>query len=168
MLAARAQTKKAYTLDRSTWEVHVGLGHRAYINSKEGVLRGTASLNYNWRIHKYWDIKTGFDVIYWGTVYEGSPTLPNTYEKGYLLRSTSYEHFAYALFLGGDFKMGRTTFQTGYGHYLYFKTMDLWNVKGFYKAGFRYQLSAHLSAGFFLRAHANEADYIDFGFGYKF
>lgn len=155
--------QKQYTLNRNTVEVHVGIGRRALINSRQGVFRGTASLNYNWRIHKYWDIKTGLDVIYWNTVYKGLPNDP-----GYLLRSTSYEHFAYALFVGGDFKMDRVTFQTGVGYYLYFKTLDLWNVKYYTKIGLRYQLTKHLSTGFFLRAHANEADYMDFGIGYKF
>jgi len=163
MLLATIDSHAQYGLQKSTWELHAGAGWRARINSKEGTFRSTISFNRNWRLSKFIDLKTGFDAIYWDVVYTGLANDP-----GYFLRSTSYDHWAYAIFIGGDFKMHRAIFQTGYGRYLYYNTLDIWNVKYYTKLGFRYQVTPHVSVGMFLRAHAYEADYMDFGIGYKF
>ena len=163
MLSSIQTTHAQKLLERNTFEIDLGIGKRAYINSKDGVLRGTASLNYNWRVHKIIDIKTGFDAIYWDIPYQDRPNDP-----GYLITSTSYEHFAYAFVLGFDLKMRRTTFQYGLGRYLYYKQLAAYDYDYYSKLGFRYQLTEHFNAGFFLRAHSYIADYIDFGIGYKF
>ena len=156
------------SLERSHFEVNLGLGRRAYINSKDAQLRGMASLNYVHRINTVFYLKTGLDVNYWDHKFDGNFAGP-----GYQLIATSYEHFAYAWFVGGEIAMNRVIFQVGAAWYLYFKhlpTQEIFNrdVNYYTKIGFKYLITKNLNAGFFLKAHSYEADYMDFGLGYKF
>lgn len=156
------------SLNRSHAEFNLGLGRRAYINSKEAQLRGMASLNYVYRINDVFYLKTGLDINYWDHKFDGNFNGP-----GYQLIATSYEHFAYAWFLGGEIVMNRVIFQGGAARYLYFKhlpTKEIFNreVNYYTKIGFKYLITKNLYAGFFLKAHSYEADYMDFGIGVKF
>ncbi len=148
--------------DRSHFELNLGIGKRAYINSNKGILKGTFSTNYNWRIHEVIDLKTGIDVMYWDITYQPDKGI------GYLNSGSSYEHFAYAFFTGIDFKMNKLLLQFGVGRYLYYKSIPNYNLKYYSKMGFKYMITDHLTAGFFLKAHSYEADYLDFSLGWKF
>lgn len=150
-------------LERNTLELGLGMGKRAYVNSKKGVMRGTASLNYNIRLNRFWDLKLGGDAIYWDIKYKGG----NFYDSGYLLSASNYEHWAYAVTVGSDFKMGRLIFTNSVGRYLYFKHLEAYNIQYYTKVGFRYLITRNLTAGVFLRAHSYEADYMDFGISFK-
>lgn len=149
-------------LIRSHFELNLGIGRRAYINSHDYVLRGMSSVNYVQKINNVFYLKTGYDLNYWDVTYD-----PVT-NKGYLLRATSYEHFAHAWFLGGEIAMNKVIFQGGYARYFYFKQLPQYNIKGYTKIGFKYLITKNLYAGFFLKAHSYEADYMDFGLGMKF
>ena len=149
------------SLQRSHFDMNVGIGRRAYINSHEGVVKGMASINYVQKINNVFYLKTGLDAMYWDVTYYA------TTGKGYLLTSTSYEHFAYAWFLGGEIVMNKVVFQGGMSKYLYFKHLSQYDVNYFSKIGFKYLITPRLNVGFFLKAHSYEADYMDFGIGLK-
>jgi hypothetical protein len=148
-------------LERSTFEVGGGIGRRAFIDSKTAMLRGTVSSYYNLRLHKLWDLKLGADAIYWDITYKGN----FNNDPGYMIRVSSYEHWAYAAVMGYDFKMNRLIFTGAVGRYLHFN--GLYDLKYYTKVGFRYLITPHLTGGFYMRAHSNEADYIDFGLSIK-
>lgn len=150
-------------LNRNTFELVLGAGRRAYINSKKAMLRSTFSMNYNIRLHPLWDLKLGADAVYFDHVFDG-----NNLGKGYILRSTSYGHFAYGAFLGADFKMNRVIAQFGMAKYIYFNDLPQYNMQFYSKLGMRYVISRHVSVGFLMRAHQAEADYMDFNLSYKF
>lgn len=139
----------AQTLQRNTFELAAGLGQRGIINTKEGVLRGTGSLFYNIRFHALWDLKLGADALYYDRTDQN------------LLLATSYDKWAYGAVLGADFTMSRIIFHSGMGRYVYFK--GRYPIRYYTRIGFRYVISPHLTAGFFMRAHKSQADYIDFG-----
>ena len=167
-------------LNRSHFELNIGIGRRAYINSHDykplinityssiissipiKILRGMSSVNYVQKINNVFYLKTGYDLNYWDVTYD-----PAT-NKGYLLRATSYEHLAHAWFLGGEIAMNKVIFQGGYARYFYFKQLPQYNIKGYTKIGFKYLITKNFYAGFFLKAHSYEADYMDFGLGVKF
>lgn len=151
------------SLNRSHLELNVGIGKRAYINSNKGMFRSMGSINYNQRFNNVFYIKTGLDVNYYDIPYDGNSSGP-----GYILTSTSLEHFSYAWFLGGEIVMNKIIFQGGMSRYLYFKHLPQYDVNYYSKIGFKYLITPHLNLGFFLKAHSYEADYMDFGFGYKF
>lgn len=159
------------SLNRSHVELNLGIGRRAYINSKEAQLRGMASLNYVYKINKVFYLKSGLDINYWDHKFDGNFSGP-----GYQLIATSYEHYAYAWFFGGEIAMNRVIFQGGAASYLHFKHLpDDYLIQTFgrkvnyyTKIGFKYLITKNLNAGFFLKAHSYEADYMDFGLGYKF
>ncbi len=152
---------QAQHLERNTFELAAGAGRRAYINSKKAMLRATFSGYYNIRLHPLWDLKLGGDAIYYDTKYDGNPAGP-----GYLIRVSSYEHFSYAGVVGFDFKMNRLMLEGGVGRYIHFNS--LYDLKYYTKVGLRYLITPNLTTGFSMRAHANEADYIDFGLSVKF
>lgn len=150
-------------LNRSHGEINLGIGKRAYINSRDAQLRGMLSANYVQRINNVFYLKTGIDINYWDHKFDG-----NYNGRGYQLTATSYEHYAYAWFLGGEIVMNKIVFQGGLAKYLYFKHLPQYDVNYYSKIGFKYLINKHLYAGFFLKAHSYEADYMDFGLGYKF
>lgn len=149
-------------INRNHFEVNVGMGRRAYINSHDYVLRGMGSINYLYKINSVFYLKTGYDLNYWDVTYDASNN------NGYLLRATSLEHFAHAWFVGGEIVMNNVVFQGGYARYLYFKQLPQYNIKGYTKIGFKYLITKNIYTGFFLKAHSYEADYMDFGLGIKF
>lgn len=156
------------SLNKSHVELNIGLGRRAYINSKEAMLRGMGSVQYVHRINNVFYVKSGLDVNYWDHKFNG-----NFNGKGYQLIATSYEHFAYAWFFGAEIVMNKVIFQGGAAKYLYFKhlpTKEIFKreVNYYTKIGFKYLITPNLNVGFFLKAHSYEADYMDFGIGYKF
>lgn len=150
-------------LNRSHLEFNIGIGKRAYINSRDGMFRSMASLNYNYRINNVFYLKSGLDVNYYDIPFNGDYNA-----KGYILTSTSLEHFSYAWFLGAEIVMNKVIFQGGMSRYLYFKHLPQYDVNYYSKIGFKYLITPHLNFGFFLKAHSYEADYMDFGLGYKF
>ncbi len=151
------------SLNRSHVELNLGLGRRAYINSREAMLRGMGSVQYVQRINNVFYIKSGLDVNYWDHKFDD-----NYSGRGYQLTATSYEHFAYAWFLGGEIVMNKVVFQGGAARYIYFKHLAQYDVNYYTKIGFKYLITPNLNVGFFLKAHSYEADYMDFGIGYKF
>lgn len=171
LLLISASSEAQVSLNRSHAEINLGIGRRAYINSKDAQLRGMASLNYVYKINNVFYLKTGLDINYWDHKFDGNFNGP-----GYQLIATSYEHFAYAWFLGGEIVMNRVIFQGGAARYIYFNHLSDEQLKisfnrkvNYYtKIGFKYLITKHVYAGFFLKAHSYEADYMDFGLGYKF
>ncbi len=151
------------SLNRSHAEINLGLGRRAFINTRKAQLRGMFSANYVQKINNVFYLKTGLDINYWDHVYDGNYNGP-----GYQLTATSYEHLAYAWFLGGEIVMNKVIFQGGVARYIYFKHLPQYDVNYYTKIGFKYLITKHVYAGFFLKAHSYEADYMDFGLGYKF
>ncbi len=151
------------SLNRNHFETNIGIGRRAYINSKSAMLRGMFSINYNYHVNNVFYLRTGLDVNYYDHVFNG-----DYYGLGYIVKSTSLEKYSYGLFLGGEIVMNRIVFQGGMTRYLYYKPLPQYNFKYFSRIGFKYLVSPHFNVGFFLKAHANEADYLDFGIGYKF
>lgn len=152
-----------YSLDKSHIELNAGIGRRAYINSKDAMLRGMLSLNYNYKINNVFYLRSGLDLNYYDHAFNGDYKGP-----GYILTATSYEKYSVGLFLGGEIVMDKIIFLGGMSRYVYYKPLAQYNMKFYSKLGFKYLISPHINVGFFLKAHANEADYLDFGIGYKF
>lgn len=151
------------SLNRSHAELNLGIGRRAYINTHKAQIRGMISANYVQKINNVFYLKTGLDVNYWEYAFDGNYNGP-----GYQLTATSYEQFAYAWFLGGEIVMNKIIFQGGMARYIYFKHLPQYDVNYYTKIGFKYLITKHVYTGFFLKAHSYEADYMDFGLGYKF
>lgn len=151
------------SLNRSHAEVNIGMGRRAYINSKDAMLRGMLSANYNYKINTVFYVRSGLDLNYYDHAFNGDYLGP-----GYILTATSYKKYSVGLFLGGEVVMNRIIFQGGMSRYIYYKPLPQYNLKYYSRIGFKYLISPHVNVGFFLKAHNNEADYLDFGIGYKF
>jgi hypothetical protein len=149
---------------RSHAEFGIGFGKRAYINSKSGVLRSTSYINHVVKINNVIAIRHGLDVIYWDKTFDGKNFGTGS---GYLLTSTSYEHFAYGYLLGLDVVMNRITFQMGLGKYLYYNQMAIHNYQFYSKLGFKYKISNTFYFNGAIRGHGIIADYVDFGIGIK-
>lgn len=147
-------THRDNNLSRSYLELAAGGGYRGLINEQKNVFRSTLSANANLYLTKCIDLKVGMDFLWYST-----PGL-------YLLRSTSYDPWAYAAFGGIDIKFNRMTASGGVGKYLYFNS--LFNIRYYTKLGFRYLITKHVFVGLSLRSHVREADYTDFNIGYKF
>jgi hypothetical protein len=151
------------SLNRSHAELNIGAGRRAYINSKNAMLRGMLSANYNYKINNVFYLRSGLDLNYYEHAFNGDYSGP-----GYILTATSQENYSVGLFLGGEVVMNRIIFQGGMSRYIYYKPLPQYNLKYYSRIGFKYLISPHVNVGFFLKAHNNEADYLDFGIGYKF
>lgn len=160
LLSSLSASASIQHLKKNTFELAAGGGRRAYIDSKTAMFRATISGYYNVRLHNLWDLKFGGDALYYDIPYDG-----NARGKGYLIRVSSYENWAYAGVVGFDFKMNRLMLEGGVGRYIYFNS--LYNLKMYTKVGLRYLILPNVTAGFSMRAHANEADYIDFGLSLK-
>lgn len=148
-------------LAKNTFELAAGIGRRGILQKQSGVLRSTITAGYNLRLGPVVDLKFQGDALYFDRTDQN------------LLRSGSLEHWAYGVVIGSDFKLNRVIFTNGIGHYVYFKSD--WEKRfpndpiNFYtKIGFRYLITPHLTAGFLMRAHSTQADYIDFGMSVKF
>lgn len=151
-------------IDRSHVELGIGLGRRAYINSKSAMLRGTVYANHLYKINNVISIRHGLDAIYWDKKYDG---INSGVGSGYLITSSSYEHFAYGYTLGSDFVMNKITFQLGMGKYLYYKQIAIYNYQFYSKFGFKYKINDVFYLTSTIRAHGTIADYIDFGLSIK-
>ncbi len=149
---------------RSHAEFGIGIGRRAYINSKSAMLRGTLFANHLYKINNVISIRHGLDVIYWHKKYDDINSGPGS---GYLITSSSYEHFAYGYILGCDVVMNKVTVQLGMGKYLHYKQIAIYNYQFYSKFGFKYKLTDKLYLNSTIRAHGTIADYIDFGIGIK-
>ena len=103
-------------------------------------------------------------VIYWDKKFDGKDFGTGS---GYLLTSTSYEHFAYGYLLGPDIVMSRITLQLGLGKYLYYKQMAIHNYQFYTKLGFKYKINNTFYLNGAIRGHGIIADYVDFGIGIK-
>ncbi len=150
---------------RNHAEFGIGIGRRAYINSKSAMLRGTLFANHLYKINNVFSIRHGLDIVYWDKTYDGINTGTGS---GYLVTSSSYEHFAYGYLLGTDIVMNKITFQFGMGKYLYYKQIAIYNYQYYSKFGFKYKLSDKLYFNSNIRAHGTIADYVDFGIAIKF
>lgn len=151
----------AQHLHRNTFEISAGIGRRGISTNDKGVFRSTITAGYNIRMHSIIDLKLATDVLYYDKVNET------------ILRGGSNEHWAYGFVTGADIKLNRILFTTGIGRYLYFNSKwedDFPNdkIRFYTKIGFRYLLTKNLTAGFIMRAHSVQADYIDFGLSVKF
>lgn len=151
-------------LHRSHLELGAGIGRRAYINSKSAMLRGTVFVNHLYKINNVIALRHGLDVIYWDKKYDNVNTGVGS---GYLITSSSYEHFAYGYLLGADIVMNKISFQFGIGKYLYYKQIAIYNYQYYSKFGFKYKLSDMIYLNSNIRAHGTIADYIDFGIAIK-
>lgn len=149
---------------RSHAEFGIGIGRRAYINSKSAMLRSTTYANHIFKINNVISIRHGLDVIYWEKTFDDKNFGTGS---GYVLTSTSYEHFAYGYLLGLDVVMNRITFQMGAGKYLYYNQMAIHNYQFYSKLGFKYKISNTFYFNGAIRGHGIIADYVDFGIGIK-
>lgn len=152
---------QAQHLNRNTVEISAGIGQRGISTINKSVFRSTLTLGYNIQLHPIIDLKLASDVLYYDNVTEN------------ILKAGSNEHFAYGIVLGSDFKLNRIIFTNGIGRYLYFNSKwedDLPNdeINYYTKIGFRYLITKNLTAGFIMRAHRVQADYVDFGLSVKF
>lgn len=151
-------------MQRSHIELGIGFGRRAYINSKSAMLRSTTYANHIFKINNVIAIRHGLDVIYWDKKFDGKNFGTGS---GYVLTSTSYEHFAYGYLLGLDVVMNRITLQLGSGKYLYYKQMGIHNYQFYSKLGFKFRINNTLYLNGAIRGHGIIADYVDFGIGIK-
>jgi hypothetical protein len=151
-------------IHRSHTEFGIGIGRRAYLNSKSAMLRGTFYANHLFKINNVISLRHGLDVIYWDEIYDGVNSGPGS---GYLITSSSYEHFAYGYIFGSDIVMNRVTVQLNMGKYLYYNQIARYNYQFYSKFGFKYKVNNYLYLNSTIRAHGTIADYIDFGFSIK-
>ena len=161
LLVMISTTSFAQHLARNTFELSAGLGRRGILNEQEGVLRSTLSVGYNIRLNSLIDFKIATDALYFDQTQHD------------LLRAWSKEKWAYGAVIGSDLKLNRIIFTNGIGRYLYLNSGWIDKHPGdiirFYtKIGFRYLITKNLTAGFVMRAHSVQADYIDFGLSVKF
>ncbi len=161
ILVIYCNSMQAQHLNRSTFEISAGGGRRGIINSLRGVGRATITAGYNLRINAVVDLKVAADALYFDKTNEN------------LLKSWSAEPWAYGAVIGSDFKLNRIIFTNGVGRYIYFASV--WNknspndmIQYYTKIGFRYLITKNLTAGFIMRAHRTQADYIDFGVSVRF
>lgn len=149
---------------RSHVEIGIGFGRRAYINSKSAMLRSTTYANHLYKLNNVIALRHGLDIIYWDKKFDGINTGTGS---GYILTSTSYEHFAYGYLLGLDVVMNKITLQIGGGKYLYYKQMAIHNYQFYSKLGFKYRINNTFYFNGAIRGHGIIADYVDFGIGIK-
>ncbi len=164
LICLNTSAKSQSFADRSHAEFGIGIGRRAYINSKSAMLRGTFFANHLYKINNVIAIRHGLDVIYWDKKFDD---INIGVGSGYLITSSSYEHFAYGYLLGCDFVMNKVTVQLGMGKYIHYNQIAIYNYQFYSKFGFKYKVSEKLYLNSTIRAHGTIADYIDFGIGIK-
>lgn len=145
---------------KSNIEIGLGIGRRAYINSKSAMFRSTFAAHYLRNVNELVSIRMGPEIIYWDIPYDGA-------NKGYLVTSSSYENFAYGFLLGADVNMSKVSFTYGLGKYLYYKQIGIYNYQFYTRLGFKFKVHKNLYFNSVMRSHGLIADYIDFGFSIK-
>ena len=117
-------------------------------------MKGMGSIGVSKTIHPIFDVKLLLEGFYSERidVYQGLAEASNKWSSG--------------IQVAGDLYFDRLALTFGLGKYIYFKSLH--NVWMYSSLGFRFRASEHINLLWIFKAHQNEADFMNFGIGYRF
>jgi hypothetical protein len=137
----------------------VAFGSKNYVNEDPNYLKMTMGINFLRAINYKYRIGVGFDVFY-------SAASDLRTESG---TSSFSDAFSYAVVPNWEWVITERLYvPLGIGIYLH-RNEENDEKYGYYeRAGIRYRVTDHLSAGVTIKAHAGVADYFEWTLGYTF
>ena len=137
----------------------VAFGSKNYVNEDPNYLKMTMGINFLRAVNYKYRIGVGLDVFY-----SGASELRT--ESG---TSSFSDAFSYAIVPNWEWVITERLYvPLGIGIYLH-RNVENDEKYGYYeRAGIRYRVTDHLSAGVTIKAHAGVADYFEWTLGYTF
>ena len=137
----------------------VAFGSKNYVNEDPNYLKMTMGINFLRAVNYKYRIGVGFDVFY-------SAASDLRTESG---TSSFSDAFSYAVVPNWEWVITERLYvPLGIGIYLH-RNEENDEKYGYYeRAGIRYRVTDHLSAGVTIKAHAGVADYFEWTLGYTF
>ncbi len=137
----------------------LAFGSKNYVNEDPNYLKMTMGINYLRAVNYKYRIGVGIDVFY-----SGASELRT--ESG---TSSFSDAFSYAIVPNWEWIITEKLYiPLGVGIYLH-RNVENDEKYGYYeRAGIRYRVTDHLSAGVTIKAHAGVADYFEWTLGYTF
>ncbi len=136
------------------FEFNSAIGFRGISETKNTFKKVYFSAGYSTKVHPVFDTKLLLESFYSERidVYQGLAEASDKWSIG--------------LQLAGDLYFDKLILTFGLGKYLYFQSPH--GVWMYSSLGFRYRLTKHLNLLWIFKAHRNEADFMNFGLGYRF
>ena len=146
-------------LNRSTFELNVGIGRRGVYESHKGLLKSGLYAGYNLYINEIMTLKSGFDAVYYYTAFDPAPGRDIQTFQYY---GTSYDKWRTGLTLGPEISLWRLSLNAQAGKYLHYNSYYK-DINWFWTTGLTYYLSPRVGVQAKTYFHGNQADFINYG-----
>ncbi len=144
---------------KSSFELNVGIGRRGIFEQHGGLLKSGVFAGYNWYLNKAFSFKTGFDAVYYYTVFDGDI-------KTFQYYGTSNDQWRTGLSAGPEVSIWRFGLNAQLGKYLHFNRYYE-DIKWFWTTGLVYQLTPNVGLQAKTYFHRSQADFINYGLVFK-
>lgn len=155
------QTKKPVLPFKKYNMVNVMLaaGSKNFVNGDRNSLQTTLGVNYLWQKGYKYRMGIGMDLFY----------NDNSDDRNHSRASNFSKSFSYAVVGSWEWVISKRLYvPIGIGGYLHRNVENNESTPYYERAGIRYRITDHLSAGITIKAHGDAADFFEWTLGYTF
>jgi hypothetical protein len=152
-----------HQLNRSNFELNLGIGRRGVFESQKGLLKSGLYAGYNFFLNEILTLKSGFDAVYYYTPFDPAPGRDIQTFQYY---GTSYDKWRTGLTLGAEVTLWRLALNAQAGKYLHYNSYYK-DINWFWTTGLSYYLTPRVGVQAKTYFHGNQADFINYGLVFK-
>ncbi len=155
-IGKRGLTRLGYFINQKTGQPMYLDTAVAQTKERSMLYQLAASLAYKYHINDVFALKIATDLLYYTKTFSWDNFF-NTYQGQF----SSYDHVSAGVSVGGDIRLGRTTFTASYGRYVHYNAV--YPTKYYWSCGVAYNITPSVAATVNVRMQRYEPHYPSFG-----